>query len=288
MPRVETPRGSSFRLLAHGLLAGALLSCLRVPLGLDWTQIPCASGTSAALFRAAALLGLALSLDGTRATLRNGLGTRWLGAVLAGYTVHGFAAPEWLVPDSRTTSVLYLLVFTFCLRSLRRTARPRGADESTGERPRLGRSERLALLLLGVGAALALDTLAREVRLFAPGPASVETLTGTVFLALVFLAALAFGPLLVRLGRDRVRTPCGLALTAAACLVGLVFLSQLTPEGLHASFAPRGRTRRLRALDAKLGVLGWDELPAPRRSSIGTLDHGRARGGELRRPGLRA
>jgi len=86
-------RASWIRLLVHGLGAGALLSGLRVPLGLDWTQIPAVSATTAGIYRAAALLALALSLDPSRKAFRAGLGSPWLLAVAVGYELHGFAAP---------------------------------------------------------------------------------------------------------------------------------------------------------------------------------------------------
>src|SRR6185503_11017971 len=78
-------RPDRLRRLAHGLLAGALLSCLRAPLGLDWTQLAVVQGTTAGLFRAAALLAIALSLDPARPALRAGAGAGWLAAVFAGY-----------------------------------------------------------------------------------------------------------------------------------------------------------------------------------------------------------
>src|SRR5262245_61958518 len=107
-------RSSWWRLPAHGFLAGVLLSVLRAPLGLDWTRIPATSGTTAALFRAGALLALSLSLGATRSTLRDGLRPLWLGTVCLGYGVHGFLLD--VVPGNRAGFALALLVSTLLLR----------------------------------------------------------------------------------------------------------------------------------------------------------------------------
>src|SRR6185503_525179 len=57
------------RRTAHGVTAGILLSCLRAPLGLDWTQLVVVQGTTRAMFRAVALIALALALDPARVAL---------------------------------------------------------------------------------------------------------------------------------------------------------------------------------------------------------------------------
>lgn len=255
------------RRLAHGLCAGALLSCLRAPLGLDWTQIACVSGSTAALFRAAGLLGLALALDPARRALRSGPRAGWLAALCAGFALHGLVLDSG--PESRAGYVLVLIVATLGLRAL---AGPRNEPgESVPES--LGRGERLGLLLIGAGAVLALETLAHEMRLLTLGTRADDTVLGSTFLALVALGAVAFGPLLARLGAERTRFAAGMGASAGAALGGLLFLTVLTPVGLH------GYLRRfdlmlgpLRALDERLGgFLGMADLPTLDGASIGTF-----------------
>lgn len=254
------------RRLAHGLLAGVLLSCLRAPLGLDWTQLAAVQGTTAAVFRAAGLLALVLALDPARLALRAGLGAGWLGAVAAGFGVHGLVLDA--TPSSRAGYALWLVAGTLGLRALAgRRVRAEGEPEA------LGRSERLGLVLVGLGCALALESLAHETRLFGMATSADDTLVGTVFLGLLALAAAAFGPLASRLAQERVRFAFGVGLAGASAVAGLVFLAQLTPDGLH------GYLRRLdaslgwlRTLDGGLGGrLGLSRMPTLDGASIGTL-----------------
>jgi tetratricopeptide (TPR) repeat protein len=256
------------RHLAHGLAAGLLLSCLRAPLGLDWTQIATLSGATMALFRAAALLGLALALDPTREAMRTGPGAGWLAALCAGYALHGLVL-DW-GPESRAGYVLVLVLGTLALRALAGSRAERGGAPAPAPP---GMTERLGLLLIGAGAALALETLAHETRLFTLATRADDSVLGCAFLALVALGAVAFGPLVARLGQERTRFAAGLGLSASAGLGGLLFLSVLTPAGLF------GYLRRfdpllgpLRALDEHLGGrLGVAALPGLDGASIGTL-----------------
>ncbi|MSR64001.1 MAG: hypothetical protein EXS08_16380 [Planctomycetes bacterium] len=256
----------TLRRLAHGACAGALLSCMRAPLGLDWTQLAVVQASSAALFRAGALLALALALDPARRALREGPRGAWLGALWAGFAVHGLVLD--VTPDSRAGYALTLVVGTFLLRTL---AGSRTADGPVPEV--LGRGERLGLVLCGLGAACAFESLARETRLFGMATRADDALFASVFLALLFVAALSFGPLLSKLGGERVRFATGLALSTGVAVAGLTFLAQLSPGGLH------GYLRRFglfvgwgRVVDGKLGgALGLAGLPALDGASIGTL-----------------
>jgi len=259
-------RSLSLRRLAHGACAGVLLSCMRAPLGLDWTQLAVVQASSAALFRAGALLALALALDPARRVLRDGPRGAWLGALWTGFALHGLVLD--VTPDSRAGYAFTLVVGTFLLRAL---AGPRAGDGPLPEV--LGRGERVGLVLCGLGAALALESLARETRLFGMATRADDALFAAVFLALLCVAALSFGPLLGKLGVERVRFPAGVALSAGAAVAGLLFLAQLSPAGLH------GYLRRFdvfvgwgRALDARLGgALGLAALPSLDGASVGTL-----------------
>lgn len=258
-------RSTLLRRLAHAVVAGALFSCLRAPLGLDWTQVvTVASGTSA-IFRAAALLALAVSLDPRRRIWSQGLRADWLAAFALGFALHGL----WLdaTPGSRAGFVLALVLGTLLLRALA------GAKASAGalEEP-LGRRERVGIVLLGMGALFALEPLCHQVRLFTLATRVDDALVAFVFLALLALGAVSFGPLFARMGGERTRFATGIAASAAAALGGLVFLGALSQDGLH------GYLRRLdlvlgglRTLDAKVGgILGIASIPTLDGASIGT------------------
>jgi hypothetical protein len=245
---------------------GALLSCLRAPLGLDWTQLVALQATSAVVFRASGLLALMLALDPRGRTLEAGPRPLWLASLCAGYALHGL----WLekTPGSRAGYALLFLVGTVLARGLAgpRTPRPSPDPDSPS------RVERLGLGLLGAACTLAFEALAHETRLFTMGTSDDDTLVGVVFLALLAVGALAFGPLLARVGATRVRLASGVALATCATWVGMLFLSALTPDGLY------GYLRRvdvllagLRTLDGRLGgALGLAGIPSFDGASIGT------------------
>jgi tetratricopeptide (TPR) repeat protein len=187
-----------------------------------------------------------------------------------GFLLHGLVLD--VTPESRAGYVLTLLCGTLLLRAL---AGSRAEDESEEAAPTeaLGHGERLGLFAIGLGAALALETLAHEVRLFTLGTSADDTVIGGVFLALVVIGAASFGPLLARLGHERLRFAVCLAASAAAALLGILFLKVLSQDGLH------GYLRRfdpilgvLRTFDGKLGGrLGLAAIPTLDGASIGTL-----------------
>ena len=225
------------RILLHGLLAGALLSFLRAPLGLDWTQVPAADGRSASLLRAGALLGIALGLGLQGNAFRGTVPAWWCLAALAGFATHGLFVQPWDPIETRFGFALALIAATLALRFLagRRSARRIEDVRARSDAPEhLGRSERFGLVLVGFGCALAFEALARELRLFGLGLTLDDTVFGSVFLALVFVGALAFGPLLVHARIERAALAGGLALGAAGTVFGLSFLSRLDAPGLFA------------------------------------------------------
>jgi hypothetical protein len=260
-------RNSRARRLAHGLAAGVLFSCLRAPLGLDWTQVAVVQGSTRTLFRALALIALALALDPARPALRGGPGAGWLAALCGGFLLHGLVLD--VTPGSRAGYVLTVLAGTLLLRAL---AGPRArSEEPAPEAPSGG--ERAGLFTVGLGSALALETLAHEVRLFTLATSADDTVVAGVHLALIAVGAAAFGPLFARLGREHVRLAAGLAASAAATVGGLAFLRVLAADGLHGylrSLDPVFDV--LRTIDGKLGGhLGIAALPSLDGASIGTL-----------------
>ena len=93
------------RVVAFGLLAGALASVLRAPPGLDLVHVHVPGVVTALLFRAGALLALALTLDPTRSVFRDGVRVPWLLAgALVGFGGCALAAVAWqLAAFCRTT-----------------------------------------------------------------------------------------------------------------------------------------------------------------------------------------
>ena len=252
--------------LLHGLCAGILLAVLRAPLGLDWTQVAVVQGTSAALFRAAAFLVIALALDGRRAAFRGGLGAGWLAALALGFGTQLFLLDR--VPESRAGYALLCVLAVLFLRTL---AGARVQDDADPEP--LARGERAWLLALGAGVALALEGLAHETGLFTGGTADDTGLVAFVFLLLLALGAGAFGPLAARMQAAGPRFAAGLALAAASALIGLGFLARLGPDGLYAYLDRMDRVVELgRRLDGVLAVdLGLASTPRLDGASIGTL-----------------
>jgi len=260
-------RFSRLRLLAHAATAGALLACMRAPLGLDWTQLVAVQASSAALFRAAGLLALVVALDPARSVLRDGPRPLWLAGLLAGYAGQGLLLE--VGPGSRAGFALLLLLATVLARML--AGRRRVGTELDPPLAEPGRRERAGLVAIGAGVVVALEALARETRLFTLGTTVDEAVVGSVFLALLWLGALAFGPLLARLGSERTRLAVGAAACAPAALAGLAFLAALTPDGLYAYLRrlelPLGA---LRGLDERLGgPLGLTRIPAFDGATIG-------------------
>jgi len=104
-----------------------------------------------------------------------------------------------------------------------------------GDGPRahdvLGALECAGIVLCGVGAAIALETVARPLRSLGLGTAIDDAAAGTVFLTLVWIGALGFGPALGN-GRARVGVRLlGPALIALGAFVGWWFLGRFQEPG---------------------------------------------------------
>lgn len=204
------------RQLAYGLVAGALLSAMRAPAGLDLVHLALPSARDAALFRAAALLAAMLPIDPARRAFQGGVRplALLLGAAL-GFAGHGLFLAARLQPETRAGFAFLLLAGTGALF----LAAGGRAAPAPPERPALG--ERLGLLLVGVGLAVAFEHLARYARLFAVGLPEDDALLGTVLLGMAAVGALAFGPLVARrASRGHLAAALG-ALACAATAVGL-------------------------------------------------------------------
>ena len=190
------------RLIGFGICAGLLLSVMRAPLGLDWTQLPATSGSTDALFRASAMIATALFLGAARPAFRGIFSGSWLlFAVLVGFALHGFVLATRLSPTGSASFALVLVCGTVALRCFAGSHNPsptteRGESLALGEikalAPVVGFPERFGLFLAGAGVALAFEALAHQVRLLGLGLPEDDTLQAFVFLLLSTLGAIAF------------------------------------------------------------------------------------------------
>jgi len=219
------------RILCYGLVSGVLLSALRAPRGLDWTQVPAAEGSSGLLVRAAALIAVALFLDPRRAVFRATVGTgRVLVAASVGFALHGLLVAGAIRPESRLELAGTLLGLTLLLRLAAGPREP--GDAGAVGSARTVRVERLGTLAIGAGLALSLENLASQLRQFGLGLPEDDTVFGLVFLLLTSVGALLFG---AAFASERARGLAAAilpALAAAASLQGLAFLGGLEMDPL--------------------------------------------------------
>ncbi|HJO27263.1 MAG: hypothetical protein CMK00_00930 [Planctomycetes bacterium] len=246
--------------LLYGFLVGVLLSAMHAPRGLDMFQVAAVDSGTAYGLRSAALLVLGLLAVASPRTLRS---DRLPGGILlscaVGFLVHGLALPPGLAPTSMLGHLTLLVTITALLLLLERGNRtsplPPGADEE-----RLGKRDLAALLITGLGCALALEGLSRHLSLMGAGLGLDRTLFGGVFLLITAFGSVAFGGFLLGLPLARYRQGlvCAvLALTSATTLFGFQTL-----DGLRSM---RGLDRFLRrfGLDTSLhGTLPYDTLVA--------------------------
>ncbi len=229
---------ANLRLIAFGLCAGFLLSVMRAPLGLDWTQLPATSGNTQALFRAAALIATALFLSAARPAFRGRFSGAWLlFAILIGFAIHGLWLAAHFQPSGRAQYGLVLIAGTVLLRLIAgskhtATEGAPGLSQIMALSSSVRFPERSGLFLAGAGVAVAFEGLAHEVRLFGLGLPEDDAFHAVVFITLSLLGALAFGPFLRRKQIERPAFAYGLPIIAASALAGLWFLAERDREGL--------------------------------------------------------
>ncbi|HED65156.1 MAG TPA: tetratricopeptide repeat protein [Planctomycetes bacterium] len=225
---------SFVRSLLYGLLAGAFLAVVRAPAGLDWTQFHAVEGSTAALFRAAALAAVSIFLGAGRSAFRS---PRWAPGLLLGLAVGFAGAGLALSPPidlsaplaGRTGFGLALLVALPLLRWIAGPVpAPDGAIEGEPAAPR----ERIGLATAGAGLALALENLAAHLRPFGGGLALDDTLFATSFLLAALIGAAAFGALVARPALARLGLSVGATLAAASASWGLGYLMGLDTNAL--------------------------------------------------------
>jgi len=221
------PTVTRVRTALFGVLAGILLSASRAPLGIELTQVPATEAGTAAVFRAAALLAIALASGRTARLFAPRPAVSWLlGGTALGFALHALLFDELLRPSGHGALLLLVAVFAVALVVL--ANRPPAVEDALPA-PAPDLAQRAGLFAAGAAAALALESLARVLRLFGGGLPADDGAFGTVFLATLALGAGAFGPLLQpwRGGR-RAQLAGGLALGTAACALSVFLLADIS------------------------------------------------------------
>lgn len=240
-----------FRALLVGLLGGVLLSGLRAPLGIELLEVPAVDARLAVAYRAAALVlfAFALLFGGTRLEGPRALGGVVVGAA-AGLLGHGLLSGR--TPQTHPGAVLFALTLAGAMVLLARLGGPpqQGREATRGAGARV-----FPLAAAGAGAALALEGLARHLRLLGGGGADDDSVFAGV-LALCLLAGMAsLGPL-ARTARGARRAPW-IVLAAGSAPLALVALNGFA--------SPLGLDRYLErfGLDgSRVGMLDYDGLLA--------------------------
>jgi len=216
------------RSLLFGLIAGVVLSLARAPLGLDLFSIPALAGIDLAAYRAFGMLAIAAALLGHRRRPAPVVSWACVGAVL-GFALHAAYGGAWVEPGNTYAVALVLVVASLAMTAVRGRLR-----ESAEEDPVRGRAVvGLGLVLAGAGVAVALESIARPLRLLGLATRGDDSLFGFAFLALLAVGAVAFRGLVDGPRRGPAVLAAGPALAAAACLYGVAVLGEFSSrEGL--------------------------------------------------------
>jgi hypothetical protein len=235
-------------------LVGVLLSLLRQPLGADALHV-----LSADPLRAAAVRGIGLALACVLVGPRHGPRQRALDLVcaLVGYAVHGLWLQAWWWPSTLPGMLAAVLPLAAAAAWLGRAdaahAATGGAEPAAGVQatsvpadgePAAGEPATGVLALVGsalgaAGAVIALEVLARHVRLLGLATPSDDTVGASMLLATSAFGAFAFGGLVCAPGRARAGLAAALAAAAALALVGYEYLQHFEDPALLQAFLKR-------------------------------------------------
>ncbi|MFT5287872.1 MAG: hypothetical protein ACI8TQ_004060 [Planctomycetota bacterium] len=212
---------SKVRLITFGILAGILLSTLRAPLGLDLLTATAVDGLTAYSFRAAALLALAFAV-GSAQILRGGVPILKLIVSMAiGFALHGLWLDSIAPLGTRWEFAIALgglFVAMHLIARIQPNANASEDAESDVAPPKL--SERLGLMLGGVGVVIALETIARPMRQASLGLPADDTAFGIGFLVFIALGIAAFRRYFPIEKQGRIVAAVMLGVAALACVIG--------------------------------------------------------------------
>ena len=235
------------RAVLRGFVVGFVLSCARAPLGIDLLQGPAVDGRVSCGWRSVAIAAAAAGLFLAR---QASLPVRLLLGCAIGFGAHALLLANLWAPSSPfSLGATVLLGLAFLASSGKR------ATEPESDSPPPGFLEMLGLAGAGAGAAIALEGVARHVRLLGGTLSQDDSVFAVVLLLLVATGGLTFGWLSASRSLRELSLPTGLAASAAATLVSFVVIERLAFEQSY--------TRYLRSfgLDSSLrGTLAYDAL----------------------------
>ena len=212
------------RSLSTGVLAGALLSVARVPIGYEAFATPAVPASISYGVRAAALIALAVAFVFAKASFENGRkpALLLLTGALCGFAAHARFRLQFGGVGVGTTCALSLILAAAIALIGRR-----GSAEEFERSKRSQVFEQLGLATCGVGLALAFEGIARHARLL-----TAQTEVDDSVLTLVLFASLSIGTLAAasafrNTNPLRVGIPVWSALAALICCLSLRTLGQL-------------------------------------------------------------
>jgi hypothetical protein len=212
------------RAFLRGLLAGLMLSSLRAVIGLDLLEWGAVGARTSYGLRAAGLFAVGLALWIAR---QGSLSARILLGATVGFAVHGF-----LLANARSPSSSVGFVGTALLGAALIVAIRFDPDDVEADVDPASFVEMLGLAAAAAGAAIALEGVARHVRLYGAGLAQDDTVFAASGLVLLTLAAAALGWITRKKALRGFALPIALAACAAACLLSLGLVARLatTPQ----------------------------------------------------------
>jgi tetratricopeptide (TPR) repeat protein len=232
-----------------GFVAGWWLSRMRAQAGADLMHWAMADVGTAMTWRAVALFGIAIVLW----SASTGLAWSAIAAAALGYAVHGlcFGIQGGLGAFSFVLAAIAVSVGLAMASGLS----PKAPDsDDSGSQP-VNAGEMIGLVVAGGGVAIALESIARHVRLFGAGLSQDDSVFGAAFLLLTALGAASFGWIATKKSVRRLSFPFLLAATAAACFLALRLVDRIADAKGLAPFM-----RRWGLDSSQHGTLGWDAL----------------------------
>ena len=235
--------------ILRGFVAGCLLSAARAPLGIDGFQWAAVEGRVSYGWRSAALAAVAIGiLLARQATLP----VRFLLAGALGFGAHALLLANAWSPSGPVSLGVTVVLGVALLAIPGRRDRDVEAETEAGPARYL---ELVGLAGASAGCAIALEGVARHVRLLGGALAQDDSVFAGVLFLLVAAGGLTFGWIAGARGLRGVASPVGLAAAAAATFVSLAVVQRLALPDSYRAYLEDFR------LDPTFrGTLGYDAL----------------------------
>ncbi len=233
-----------------GLVVGVVLSALRAPLGIDLARIPAVDAAAAYGWRA---LALALVAFAWRLKRDGAVSIAFLASTAVAFAAHALWLSAYWTPTNALQLWITALAGFAALLMLGRG--DVSLERKSAVEPTL--VHMIGACASGAGIALALESLARHVRLLGGGLAQDDSVSASVLLVSIAVGAAACGWIATSARLRGVSFPVACAAAAAASFAGLGVLARVaSTRGLERYLAAYG-------LDATShGTLAYDALLA--------------------------